>query len=93
MSEFSKWLDTEIKDLTRDKGDNIMLGGKHAEAVRIREMYRQCNEVQSTLDRDKLIRAKNEICKKYCVFQQAYDDKERMAKEHCVFCPLNEVVK
>lgn len=92
MSEFSKWLDEEIKELARYK-ENNMMWGKHTEAVRIREMYRQCNKVQSTLDRDKLIRAKNEICKKYCVFQQAYDDKERMAKEHCVFCPLNEVVK
>lgn len=92
MSEFNKWLDEEIKELARYK-ENNMIWGKHTEAIRIREMYRQCNEVQSTLDRDKLIRAKNEICKKYCVFQQAYDDKERMAKEHCVFCPLNEVVK
>lgn len=92
MSEFSKWLDAEIKDLARYK-ENNMMWGKHTEAVRIREMYRQCKEVQSTLDRDKLIRAKNEICKKYCVFQQAYDDKERMAKEHCKECPLNEVVK
>ena len=92
MSEFNKWLDAEIKELSRYK-DNNMMWGKHTEAVRIREMYRQCNEVQSTLDRDKLSRAKNEICKKYCVFQQAYDDKERMAKEHCAFCPLNEVVK
>lgn len=92
MSEFSKWLDAEINDLARYK-ENNMIWGKHTEAVRIREMYRQCEEVQSTLDRDKLIRAKNEICKKYCVFQQAYDDKERMAKEHCKECPLNEVVK
>lgn len=93
MSEFSKWLDTEIKDLTRDKGDNIMLGGKHAEAVRIREMYRQCNEVQSTLDKQKITAVANRICLHYCVFPQAYDDKERMAKEHCKECPLNEVVK
>ena len=92
MSEFGKWLDEEIKELARYK-DNNMMWGKHTEAVRIREMYRQCDEVQSTLDRDKLIRAKNEICKKYCVFQQAYDDKERMAKEKCSECPLNEVVK
>lgn len=92
MSEFSKWLDAEINDLARYK-ENNMIWGKHTEAVRIREMYRQCNEVQSTLGRDKLIRAKNEICNKYCVFQQAYDDKERMAKEHCKECPLNEVVK
>ena len=55
----------EIKELARYK-DNNMMWGKHTEAIRIREMYRQCNEVQSTLDRDKLIRAKNEICKKYC---------------------------
>jgi hypothetical protein len=92
VSEFEKWLDAEINDLARYK-ENNMIWGKHTEAVRIREMYRQCEEVQSTLDRDKLIRAKDEICKKYCVFQQAYDDKERMAKEHCVFCSLNELVK
>ena len=92
MSEFNKWLDAEIKELARYK-DNNMMWGKHTEAVRIREMYRQCEEVQSTLDRDKLISAKNEICKKYCVFQQAYDDKERMAKEHCKECPLSELVK
>ena len=90
--KFKEWLDIEIKELARYP-ENNMLWAKQAEAIRIREMYRQCNEVQSTFDRDKLIRAKNEICKKYCVFQQAYDDKERMAKEHCVFCPLNEVVK
>lgn len=92
MSEFNKWLDAEIKELARYK-ENNMIWGKHTEAVRIREMYRQCDEVQSKLDRDKLIRAKNEICKKYCVFQQAYDDKERMAKEHCKECPLSELVK
>lgn len=33
------------------------------------------------------------ICDKYCRFPEAYDDKERMAKEHCKECPLNVLVK
>lgn len=91
MSEFSKWLDEEIKELARYK-ENNMMWGKHTEAVRIREMYRQYDEVQSTLDKEKITAVADRICLHYCVFPQAYDDKERMAKEHCVFCPLNEVV-
>ena len=92
MSEFSKWLDEEIKELARYK-ENNMIWGKHTEAVRIREMYRQCEEVQSTLDKQKITAVADRICLHYCVFPQAYDDKERMAKEHCKECPLNEVVK
>lgn len=92
MSEFSKWLDEEIKELARYK-ENNMMWGKHAEAVRIREMFRQCEEVQSTLDKEKITAVADRICLHYCVFPQAYDDKERMAKEHCKDCPLNELVK
>ena len=92
MSEFSKWLDEEIKELARYK-ENNMIWGKHTEAVRIREMYRQCEEVQSTLDKQKITAVADRICLHYCVFPQAYDDKERMAKEHCKECPLSELVK
>ena len=92
MSKFNKWLDAEIKELARYK-DNNMMWGKHTEAIRIREMYRQCEEVQSTLDKQKITAVADRICLKFCRFPEVYDDKERMAKEHCKECPLNELIK
>lgn len=90
INDFRNWLDTEIKDLSRYK-DNNMVWGKHSEAIRIREKFRQ--EVDNELEE-----VAGKICDKYCLFPQAYDtgleeDHERMIEEKCNFCPLNRIIK
>lgn len=88
MSEFSKWLDEEIKELARYK-DNNMMWGKHTEAIRIRQKLCEIDKTPEIDEESEYL--KGQICDRYCRFPEAYDDNERMIEERCDHCPLERL--
>ena len=95
IENFMTWLNTEIDDLRRYKGNNLMLDGKFSEAIRIRQMICDMAHDEKSIQRDELERVADEICRRYCRFPEAYPEgeNERMIEEKCNHCPLGRLVE
>ena len=93
IETFMTWLNQEINDLKHTDQDNVYISGKLSEALRIRQTICDMDVKSPGIDREIIEKVADKICRRYCVFQQAYDDKERMVKEKCSKCPLTELLK
>lgn len=96
IEKFMEWLDTEIKNIEIHAGNNNMLQAKYSEAIRIRQQLCNMDTKNKIPDKEELEDIAGQICDHYCVYPQAYgdreDDNQRMIEERCNNCPLNKLV-
>jgi len=92
MEQFMQWLNNEIEALEGKETTT----GQYSEAIRIRTKL--CEYDSKRVDKDKIEKIHDKMCKWSCRYPQAYytgkeDDNERMIKEKCSICPLDELVR
>lgn len=93
MEKFMTWLNEEIR--IREYANNslnLFRSGELSALIRVRQQI--CN-MDKVIDTD-LEDIAGQICDHYCVYPQAYgdreDDNQRMIEERCNNCPLNKLV-